>query len=458
MKRREALKTMGAMAGAAVGAKLLPGCGDDAGAPPGIDHIVVMMMENRSYDHLLGARALEGLGGDGLTTTMFNRNLAGDPVGVYEAMVGQLCVVDPPHGWEECHDSFDGGLNEGFLIAHETRNGAGQKGVMEYLTRAQVPVSWALADAYGTCDRYFCSVMGPTWPNRMYWHSASSGGQKTNGLPTGGFTWASIHHRLNDAGVDWAYYYMTIPVLGLVRNLDKEGKVKLLEDFYRDAAAGKLAPVTYVDPGFDVNDDHPPLHPIWGQQFIASIYAALANSPKWDRTMLVITYDEHGGFFDHVPPPTTVDDQAAAGFDQMGFRVPTIVAGPYIKQGVSSTVRDHCSVLAHIERKFGLVPLNQRTIAANDLSDMIDDGRIALGQPSAPIQLPAIEIDESMLGADCMPAMARTGADAHPMHQLADQYPELFAGYDNRAKVRDQLYVIGDVLEMYNAGRIVRGR
>lgn len=455
MKRREALKTMGAMAGAAVGAKFLPGCGDDP-RPPGIDHVVVMMLENRSYDHLLGARALQGLGGDGLTAAMSNPNMAGQDIPVYEATTGQFCVPDPPHGWSAARDQFSGGTNQGFVLAQEAEHGAGQNGPMQYLTRATVPVSWALADAYTSCDRYFCSVMGPTWPNRMYWHAASSNGIMVNELPSGGFNWPSIHQRANDAGVDWRYYYGTIPVLGLVHNLDKQGHVRLMEDFFRDCMSGNLAPINHVDPSFFVNDDHPPLHPAYAQQLIASVYTALAASPVWERCLFVVTYDEHGGFFDHVPPPTTVDDFAATGFDQMGFRVPTIIAGPYVKQGVSSTVRDHCSVLAHLERQFGLAPLNQRTMAANDLSDVIDTERLMRGDASPPISLPAVEIDESMLGADC--AMMTARMNEHPMHQLADRYPHLFVGYDNRAHARDQLYLIGDFLEQHNAGRIVRGR
>jgi len=456
MRRREALKTMGALAGSVAGTKLLAGCGDN-GLPPGIEHIVCVMMENRSYDHLLGARAFEGLPGDGLAMTMANAGMDGTIYHPYEATVGNMCVPDPPHGWDAAHRSFADGANSGFVIAHQMDHGDQTfKHPMEYLTRQHVPVTWALADEYTSCDRWFCSVMGPTWPNRMYWHAASSNGIKANDLPTDGFNWPSIYHRLNDRGVDWKYYYVTIPVLALVDTLDKTGHLFLVEQFMRDCAAGKLAPVTYIDPGFNLNDDHPPIHPIYGQQFLASIYTALATSRLWDKTLLVITYDENGGFFDHVPPPKTVDDFAADGFDQMGFRVPALVIGPYVEHGVSSTVRDHTSMLAHIERHHGLVPLNQRTMAANDLSDVINAQRIAAGDPRRPIALPAIEIDESMLGADC--AMIGTILDDHPMHQLADRFPDRVAGYDNRKRFKDTLYFLGDFLEQHNAGRIRRGR
>ena len=144
-----------------------------------------------------------------------------------------------------------------------------------------------------------------------------------------------------------------------------------------------------------------------------------------------------------------------AGIASLGFRVPTIVAGPYAKRGVNSTVLEHCSVLAHLERQFGLVPLNARTAASNDLSSTIDTDRMAIG-PDAPIALPAVEIDESQLGADC--AMISEILDDHPMHQLADRFPDRFAKYDHRHLWKDQLYLIGDYLEQHNAGRIRRGQ
>ena len=122
MKRRDALKTMGGLAGAAAAARVLPGCGDNA-LPPGIDHLVVVMMENRSYDHLFGARALQGLGGDGLTATMSNPGQDGLPVGAYEATTGNLCVPDPPHGWTAAHNAFADGANSGFVLAHQASHG-----------------------------------------------------------------------------------------------------------------------------------------------------------------------------------------------------------------------------------------------------------------------------------------------------------------------------------------------
>ncbi len=456
MKRRDALKTMGAMAGAAGAARVLPGC-DDGGSslPPGIHHIVVVMMANRSSDHLLGARKLMGLSGDGLTSAMGNPDLSGATIRPFEASFDNVCVPDPPHGWASSHSQFGGGSNSGFVTEHERRHGAGATQPMQFLTRDLVPVSWGLADGFASCDRYFCSVMGPTWPNRMYWHSGSSNGIMSNDFPAGGFNWPSIHHRLDEGGVPWKYYYIDIPVLAIVDTLETEGRVFYVEDFLRDAMNGDLAPVTYVDPGFSYNDDHPPHHPIYGQQFISSIYNALAAGPLWEHCLLVVTYDEHGGFYDHVAPPTTVDDFAATGFDQMGFRVPTLIAGPYVKQGhVSSVVMDHCSVLKHIQNHFGLAPLNQRVTAANDLSDVLDLDALAAGTPRAPVTIAAIEIDESRIRSECRLAAQLD----HDVLRMADEHPRLFKRWDRRDQIVDSAYLIGDFLESVNAGRIIRGR
>src|SRR5262249_39760005 len=159
-----------------------------------------------------------------------------------------------------------------------------------------------------------------------------------------------------------------------------ESRLHTIKEFFDDAKNGKLPAVTFVDPNFGRNDDHPPCHPVFGQQFIASVYAALAASPLWNQLLFVVTYDENGGYFDHVAPPKAPDDRAREGFDQLGFRVPAVIAGPYVKSGhVSSTVRDHTSIIAHIRGMFNLPPLTARDAAANDLSDLLDEKRLAAG-------------------------------------------------------------------------------
>lgn len=463
MKRRDALKTMGALAGAATFGKVLPGCGDGDDGPVGITTIVVLMMENRTYDHWLGARKLEGLPGDGLTADMANPNLEGAMVPVYEAGGGDdTCVLDPPHGWGGSREQWNNGANDGFLRVHQAAHGnsLAANEAMQYVTRAHIPATWAIADHYASCDRYFASVMGPTWPNRMYWHTGTSNGIQSNELPDGGFDWPTIYHRLYDKQVPFAYYYGDVPVIAVAADTvpGVADSIFRMEDFFSHAAKGTLAPVVYIDPAFSSNDDHPPHHPILGQQLIASIYTALANSPQWKNCLFLVTYDEHGGFFDHVAPPTTVDDFAATGFDQMGFRVPTVLAGPYVKEGqVISTVYDHCSVLKHIENHFGLDPLNQRVTAANDLTDCLDLDRLERGDWRPPAEIPAIEVDESIITENCRYG-AEMGNAAHTFLELPDRFPKKIGHLDRRGHVRDYLYMIGDYLDAHNMGRIRRGR
>src|SRR4051812_2575881 len=361
------------------------------------------MMENRSYDHLMGARSLlENKPGDGLTAQMSNPDSNGVPVAPFAAPAGSLCVPDPPHSWNPSHDQFDGGKNDGFLLAQQQRH-AGDLSVMQYLTRVDQPVTWALADAYASCDRWFASVMGPTWPNRYYFLSGTSLGQKDNTIRAT-YSAPTIFGRLADKGLPFRIYYSDVPFASLLGEADfaLNGHAFAIDQFYADAAAGQLPAVSYIDPPFTSSDDHPPHHPILGQQLIASVYNALAKSPQWERCLMLLTYDEHGGFFDHVAPPKTDDDRAADGFDQLGFRVPAIAIGPYVKQGyLSSVVRNHASALRQLETLFGTAPLTARTRAAADLSELIDAGRLARGQAAAPAPIPSVDVTQWVIDDAC---------------------------------------------------------
>jgi phospholipase C len=364
------------------------------------------------------------------------------------------CVMDPDHSWDGSRAQWNNGANDGFVKQQEMQYGAGHDEPMQYLTRELMPVSYALADAYTTCDAWFASVMGPTWPNRFYWMCATSGGIMTNELPgtSGGVTFPTIFNSLHDNKVDWSYYYGSIPVVSALdspgpHQIDVSKNVKRMSQFFTDAMAGKLSPVTYIDPAFYQNDDHPPIHPINGQALIASVYTALAASPQWKNCLLVVTYDEHGGFFDHVSPPTTTDDLAAQGFNQCGFRVPTMVIGPYVQQGyVSHTQYDHCSALAQLERSFDMDPLNGRTMVANDLTDCIDMDRLKKGQWAKPIasaDFPQIDPSTWQMGAACQYAGAR---EPDPITQWADKYPERIAGLDLRGELPEYERTIKDFL------------
>lgn len=467
MKRRDALKTLGGLAGAVGLTQLLPACGsDDDDGPVGITTYVYLMMENRSYDHWFGARSLlEGRPGDGLVAGITNPNLAGEPVAAWtpDHTAAQLCDIDPPHGWDAARAQFNAGANDGFVSAHQRSHGDDPAAIepMKYLTRDHLPVSWALADAYTTCDRWFCSVMGPTWPNRFYWHTGTSMGIKTNTLPSGKLGWPSINHRLTDAGIEWAYYYGNIAVAAFLEDDITAGRLHRFaggteRSFLKDAAAGRLPPVSYIDPAFFINDDHPPVHPINGQELIAAVYQALATSPQWKNCLLVVTYDENGGYFDHVAPPKVAgDDFAAAGFDQLGFRVPTMVIGPYVKQGhVSSVQLEHCSALRQLEVAFALEPLNARTAAANDLSDCIDQERLARGDWAPPADIPVVdattwEMSGACFGGGELQAPRTLAAPAPgdcPVHDLANAWPERHRATDLRGREQEGLLAIREFL------------
>jgi phospholipase C len=329
------------------------------------------------------------------------------------------------------------------------------------MVREQIPVTHALADAYTTCDRWFSSLLGPTLPNRMYWHAGQSNGAIANDeVLNGAFEGIdTIYHQLYRAEVDWAYYMGDVPVIAVIEDIPLDGHIRRFNnDFLKDAAAGTLPPVCYIDPSFGANDDHPPHHPLLGQQLISAVYQALATSPQWENCLLLITYDENGGFFDHVAPGTAPDARAAQGFNQLGFRVPAMVCGPYAKQGyVSSVDYDHTSALRHLQLVHDLPDLTERSAAANDFSDCIDFDRLEAGEPAAPIELPGVEINESDLPDSCHGSSFRTvnGYD-HDILKWADANASKLGKWDNRANTRDDIYAIGEYLDMHNLGRIRR--
>jgi phospholipase C len=317
-------------------------------------------------------------------------------------------------------------------------------------------------------------------PNRAYWHTGTSFGLDNNDAVLNAFASVpvpTIYNRLVERGVDWAYYFGNLAVASLLAQPgpyqidigpnDGTGNIRRFGDarfaagqFFKDAAAGTLPPVVYIDPSFGVNDDHPPVHPILGQELIAAVYTALAKSPQWNNVMLVITYDEHGGYFDHVAPPTTTDDTLARfgvdGFQQLGFRVPALVVGPYAKQSyVSSVQYDHTSALKHLQATFGLESLTARVDAANDLSDCIDLDRLARGEPAPPIELPALDALEWPTDHESCQSEGgfRTTAD-DPITAWADAHPGAFgAGYDLRADTDAYLRSIRDYLRAQGVRR-----
>jgi phospholipase C len=324
----------------------------------------------------------EGRAVAGLTGSEWNPAPDGSMVQVFR--LDDFTVADPPHEWDACHQQWNGGANDGFVRANA---GSDQAVVMGYHVREQIPAMYALADGYALCDHWFASVMGPTWPNRFYLHGASSNGIQTN-LPTIGFP--NVFSQLAQAGISARNYFHDVAwSTGGYFKLDG---LATIEQFFDDAAAGTLPQFSIIDPAYaggGANDDHPDHDVRRGQALIASVHNALARSPQWGRCLFVLTYDEHGGFYDHVPPPTTVDGRE--DFRQLGFRVPSIVAGPFVARGCAvSRQLDHVSVLATVSKRFALPPLNDRVAATTDLSVCIDPA--FLSDPQPPVELPPVEL------------------------------------------------------------------
>jgi phospholipase C len=353
-----------------------------------IDTIVVVMMENRSFDHYFAARKLvEGHALLGLDGTETNPDGSGNSIGVFPM---DLFVIDddPPHGWGSSRRQWNGGANDGFITEYIAYGATDPSLVMGYHLREHLPILWSMADEYVLFDHWFCSVMGPTWPNRFYLHLGTSDGETGNnqlsGLP-------SIFDRLDDAGITNAYYNTNLPV---PVTYGKTEGIEPIENFFAAAQSGTLPQFVMVDPAFTFlntigNDDHPPADIRMGQAFLASVYQALAQSPQWDRCLLVITYDEHGGFYDHVSPPTTFDP--LPDFQQLGFRVPGLVLGPHVRRGcVDSLQVDQVSILSTVTRRFGLEPLTERVAMSPDLSSAIDP--LFVNDPRPPAPLPPVEL------------------------------------------------------------------
>ncbi len=349
----------------------------------GIEHVVLVMMENRSFDHLLGWLP----GADGRQAGLTYVGPSGKSHKTYHQHQLDGCgFVDPDHSYSGGRIQYNNGRMDGFLT--DTAN---DSFAISYYTAADRPFMSNLARQYTTCDRYFCSILGPTFSNRVFQHAAQTDRLadtfEVSTLPT-------IWDRLNQfGGPTGHYYYSDFPILSLWGPKYNSISSKITQ-FKEDAAAGALPNVSFVDPGFGgesngtSDDDHPLADLRAGDAFLSQIFHAVASGPGWAKTVLVINYDEWGGFFDHVParrvtagvpiganPNTGVDRDLDANNKVLtGFRVPCIIASPFtrVDKGSATTsgrmkrvpithnLYDHTSVLKLIEWRWGLEPLTQR--------------------------------------------------------------------------------------------------
>ena len=279
---------------------------------------------------------------------------------------------DPDHSFEGGRVQYNGGRCDGWL-----RSGENDEFAIGYYGQQDLGFYGHAAPYWTTFDRYFSATLAETYPNRFYQHSAQTDRIHNS---TDIATMPTIWDRLAGKGVSHAYYYVDVPFLALygTKYLDIS---RTWAQFKVDAAAGTLPAVSFLDPKFldegsgSSADDHPHADIRAGQSFLNDVYEAVTGGPGWERTALVVNYDEWGGFFDHVPPTTAPDATPGAGTGMRGFRTPALMVSPRARRGhVAHSVYDHTSVLKMIEWRWGLDPLTPRDAAARNIAEVLDFG------------------------------------------------------------------------------------
>lgn len=382
-----------------------------------IQHVVVLMLENRSFDCMLGKLYENRADFDGLSGTESNtwHKPDGSMLNV-EVWKDQtldakaVCIPDPDPG-----ESFtdmnmqifglgpDGKANSGHptmtgFVDNYMRQPSGTQSydpyaVMHYFTPDQVPVISHLAKAFGVSDRWFASAPCQTWPNRFFVHTGTANGYVNNSPTHFPYEMETVFNRLSEADKDWRVYFHDIPQAATLSKLWEATLTGHFRDFgadfAKDAADGTLPAYSFIEPRYFTdsilenipNDEHPPHNVAYGEKLVADVYNAVRSGPRWKQTLLIITYDEHGGCYDHVPPPRAVrpDDRDPNGFrfDRFGVRVPAVIVSPFVPP--SSIIRasgrtpfDHTSIIATLQKSFDIKSLTKRDAAAPNLIDALE--------------------------------------------------------------------------------------
>ena len=348
-------------------------------ARSGIDHVVVVMMENRSFDHFLGWLP----GADGKQAGLTYLDAAGAPHSTHPlAPDFQGCAFsDPDHSYDGSRVAWNNGACDGWL-----RAGKNDVFSIGYYEQQDLAFLGQAAGRFTTCDRYFAPILGPTFPNRLY---ALTG--VTDRLDNA-FTRVelpTIFDRLAARKLRAGYYCGNTNFL-LLWNQIYNPITHTYARFFADCKRGTLPEFSFVDPNYTFDDtgpqsgvgadDHPHADIRAGEYFLSTIYNAVTQSPAWKSTLLVITFDEWGGFFDHVPPPAGPDVDPR--FQQRGFRVPCLLISPFARRSsVAHGVYDHTSILKLVEWRWGLKPLSVRDAQANNLATALDFSHRLLAAP-----------------------------------------------------------------------------
>jgi phospholipase C len=377
-----------------------------------IKHVVVLMLENRSFDSMLGmlyAKSDDFDGLDGTEQNVFHNPDGSDPqtIPVWKSPVmnqTSACVPTPDPGEEftdihmQIHGMIDAttpnvGPTMGGFVDNYMRQPAADvpydpAAVMHYFTPQELPVMSLLAREFGVSDRWHASAPCQTWPNRFFAHTATANGYVNNSPTHFPYLMETVFNRLeDDAKVPWRVYFHDMPQSVTLTRLwgDVATHFRYFnDDFVRDAASGNLPAYSFIEPRYFAdpltgkmpNDQHPPHNVSYGESLIASVYNAVRSGPGWQDTLLIITYDEHGGCYDHVVPPaaTAPGGHTTPDFDfgYYGVRVPAVIVSPWVKKGSiirppGETPFDHTSIIATLAKLFPFAPLTARDAAAPDL-------------------------------------------------------------------------------------------
>ncbi len=378
-----------------------------------IEHVVVLMMENHSFDNLLGMAPHQIPGRHHLDGFHFGHR--GRPINwnpsqarpvvhgprVYATAASSPCQqpAHPNQDWNASHLAWNGGRNDGFVQA-------GTAAAMWYWDGHDLPFTYSLVEHFPVGERYFASVLAQTYPNRRFLFCGTASGltATSNATYTVPAANGTIFDRLLHHGISWKNYVQPtggtlqaspLIVPNFANSQASAARILPISQFYADAHAGALPAFSLIDPNYSVYSEENPQDIQAGEGFLASVVSALMRSRQWSRTALFLTWDEHGGYYDHVPPPRAIAPDGIAprqslaneqlvpgGYDRYGFRVPMIVVSPWARANYSSrVVQDHTSILAFLEHRWNLPALTFRDANAHPMTDYFDFRRPAFLKP-----------------------------------------------------------------------------
>jgi phospholipase C len=382
--------------------------------PDQIEHVIVLMLENNSFDRMLGS--LPGV--DGINPARLNSNPdfpSGLPVSERSTTASTM-PLDPEHDLDDVLDQIDGPC-QGFVrdfAQHFPQSAPDNRSeIMAFYEPGALPVLHTLAQSFAICDRWFSSLPGPTWPNRFFVHSGTSLGHVT--MPGGIFhpdihcyNQETVYDQLQKNGISWSIYYGDFPQsIVMTHQWLYPTHYHPMQDFFADAQkpAAEFPQYVFIEPtyfGADQNDQHPPSDITRGEALIARVYNAIRGKPDlWGNCLFVLLYDEHGGFYDHVEPGPAVPPDFHTkefAFDKYGVRVPAVLISPWIEAKPIHDVFDHTSLLKYVTDKWKLGPLGNRVAQANSFADHLTV--IQSPRTDTPAQIPVPELASNPVTGD----------------------------------------------------------